>query len=92
MQVSSELQVANGRIVREIGRISAASGWQGGDGDVRQRELALRRLIELAKEYDADAIIGVDYAVDGCKEIDIGEAPVRRVQASGIAVKLGKAA
>lgn len=92
MQVSSDLQIANGRIIREIGRITAASSWQAGDGDARQRETALRRLIETAKEFDADAIIGLDYAVTGCREIDIAETPVQRVQATGIAVKLARAA
>jgi hypothetical protein len=92
VQVSSELQVANGRIIREIGRITATSGWHGGPGDDAQRASALQRLIEAAKEYDADAIIGLDYEVDGARAVDIGEVPVHRVQVSGIAVKLARAA
>ncbi len=92
MQVSSELRIANGRIISEIGRITATSGWRGGPGDEAQREAALKRLIEAAKEYDADAIIGLDYSVDGARAVDIGEVPVQRVQVSGIAVKLARAA
>jgi hypothetical protein len=92
VQVSSEFQVAHGRIIHEIGRITATSGWRGGPGDDAQREAALKRLIEAAKEFDADAIIGVDYAVDGVRAVDIGEIAMQRVQVSGIAVKLAKAA
>lgn len=92
MQVSSDLQVANRQILREIGRVTACAEWQGMGGDARQREIALRRLIETAKEFDADAIIGLDYAVDGGKALDLAELPVQRVQVSGIAVKLARAA
>lgn len=92
MLVSSELQIAQGRIIREIGRITAVSGWHGAPGDDGQRACALRRLIETARDYDADAIIGLDYAVDGARAVDIGEVPVQRIQVSGIAVKLARAA
>ncbi len=92
MLVSSELQVANSRIIREIGRITAASGWQGAGGGADQREHALKRLIEAAKEFDADAIIGINYAVDGARSVDLAEVPLQRVQVSGIAVKLARAA
>ncbi len=92
MQVSSEFQVAHGRIVKEIGRITAASGWHVAGSDAGQHERALKRLIEAAKEFDADAIIGVDYAVDGARAVDLAECPVQRVQATGIAVKLARAA
>ena len=87
------MQIANGRIIKEIGRITAVSGWQGATGAAGgQRERALKRLIEAAREFDADAIIGVDYAVDGARALDLIEMPVQRVQVSGIAVKLARAA
>ena len=92
MLVSSEMQFSGVRVLREIGRITANSDWQGKAGDAAQRERALQRLIEAAKEYDADAIIGVDYAIDGGRRIDLADVPVSRVQVSGIAVKLAKAA
>ncbi len=92
MLVSSEFEIANGRILREIGRISATSGWRREGGDAGQRERALMRLIEAAKDLEADAIIGVDYSLDGARTIDLGELPLQRVEAHGIAVKLVKAA
>ena len=92
MHVSSDLHVVNGRILKQIGRITAVSSWHGEGGGAGQQEKALRRLIELAKEYEADAIIGVDYAGDGARALDIAEIPVQRVLASGIAVKLARAA
>lgn len=92
MLVCSELEVQGSRIVQEIGRISATSAWHGvhvnASGD--HREAALARLIQQAKDFEADAIIGVDYAVDGARAIDLSAIPVQRIAASGIAVKLAR--
>ena len=92
MQVSSELEITNGRILKEIGRITAASSWCGTGPDAGLRERALTRLIETAKEFDADAIIAVDYSLDSAYALDLTEIPVQRIQATGIAVKLARAA
>lgn len=92
MLVSSELEVQGSRIVQEIGRISATSSWHGVQvhGTDSHREAALARLIQQAKDFEADAIIGVDYAVDGASAIDLSAIPVQRVAASGIAVRLAR--
>ena len=92
MLVSSELQVANARVLREIGRVTASSGCFGAGGDAGQQERALKRLIEAAKEVDADAIIGLDYSVDGVSGSDLTVIPLQRVAVTGIAVKLARAA
>ncbi|HLH12053.1 MAG TPA: hypothetical protein VKV77_09275 [Methylovirgula sp.] len=75
-----------------IGRIQAASSWHGPRSAVTQdfyRAKALENLIDVAQDYDADAIIGVDYGID---RAEIGDAPgaglLQRVSVSGLAVKL----
>ena len=47
----------------------------------------MRALIREAQEYDADAIVDLGFEVDGVKRIDIDGTPLRRVAATGIAVK-----
>lgn len=92
MLVSTENQVAGGQIVKEIGRISATSGWCGKASDADHRNRALARLIAAAKDYEADAIIGVNYEIDGVIAGELTGLPLERVQVSGIAVKLARAA
>ena len=91
MIVSSENALEGGRVVKEIGRISAASSWAGKSVE-SARENALARLIAAAKDFEADAIIGVNYEVDGVVTHDLGAVALERVQVSGIAVRLAKAA
>ena len=56
------------------------------------RKLALREIIRKAEDIDADAIIGFDYETDSL--IPIGETGVqlKRILATGIAVKVSCAA
>jgi uncharacterized protein YbjQ (UPF0145 family) len=56
------------------------------------RELVLRELIRKAEDIDADAIIRVDYQNDGAIRIDETRVKLKRVVATGIAVKLSCAA
>ena len=93
MLVCTERNIEGARVIHEIGRITAASGWQGSDNTcATQHEQALQALIALAKEFEADAIVGVDYVEDGARAVDLTERAVKRVAASGIAVKLARAA
>lgn len=95
MIVSSEPRLEGGRAVREIGKISAASSWAGKSdcaAGEKARETALARLIAAAKDIEADAIIGLNYEIDGVVAHDLAAMPLERVQASGIAVKLARAA
>jgi hypothetical protein len=52
---------------------------------------AFRALIREAEDYRADAIVSLDFEVDSVKCADIGGAPLRRVAATGIAVKFDEA-
>jgi Putative heavy-metal-binding len=56
------------------------------------RELVLRELIHRAEDIDADAIIRVDYQNHGAIRIDETRVKLKRVVATGIAVKLSCAA
>ena len=49
-------------------------------------------MIREAQEYDADAIIGLDFEVVGVKRADIDGTPLQRIAATGIAVKFAQAA
>jgi uncharacterized protein YbjQ (UPF0145 family) len=92
VQVSTNHEIQGSRVVREIGRISAATGWQG-TVDASAEELrarALQRLIAQAKDYDADAIVDVDYSVDGVQAYDLSTVSLKRVAVSGVAVKLAR--
>lgn len=94
MQVSRTNQLEGGRRHDSIGRISASSGWRAVDAAVADadRLAAVQALIREAQDYDADAIVALDFEVDGLKGADIGGAPLQRVAATGIAVKFAEAA
>ncbi len=95
MQISFTNEVESGRVLYPLGRVQASASWHGAalaaDGE-EYRKAALAALIEKAREFDADAIIGVDYGFDEVKLADLCAVELRRVSATGIAVKLAKAA
>jgi uncharacterized protein YbjQ (UPF0145 family) len=94
MRISSGEIIDGSRILYPIGRITAASSWHGASLASRSadwQERALDALIQKAQDCEADAIIGLEYEVDSVDAGDIpGAAPLRRVAATGIAVKLAR--
>jgi uncharacterized protein YbjQ (UPF0145 family) len=78
-----------------IGEIRAASSWYGErahSSDATYKEKALRSLINAAEDVEADAIVGVEYAVDHVDAGDTpGSAPLQRIFAIGLAVKFWRA-
>ena len=95
MRISSTEIIEGGRVLYRIGKIKAASPWHAAKGAPSQdnwRKLALREIIRKAEDIDADAIIGFDYETDSL--IPIGETGVqlKRILATGIAVKVSCAA
>ena len=97
MRVSSQLEVEGRRIVSEIGRITAASDWRGGASASEShtescKESALEKLKRLAEEFEADAIVGLDYTVDDVQACDLTPVSMKRVNATGVAVKLARSA
>jgi Putative heavy-metal-binding len=94
MQVSHTHELEGGRGHYSIGRIKASSGWRAANAFAGEadRLAAVRALIREAQEYDADAIIGLDFEIDAIKRADLDGAPLQRIAATGIAVKFAQAA
>lgn len=95
MRISFTGTLEGGRVLYNIGKIEAASAWHPENSEPLQpnwRELILRELIRTAEDIDADAIIGVDYQNGGAVRIDETGVKLKRVVATGIAVKLACAA
>ena len=95
MRISSTDAIEGGRVLYAIGKIKAASAWHAENGAPLQanwRELILRELIRSAEDVDADAIIGVDYETDGVVPVEATGVQLKRILATGLAVKLSCAA
>ena len=95
MRISSTGAIEVGRVLYTIGRIEATSAWYPENGAPLQdnwRELILRELIRNAEDIDADAIIRVDYQTGPAIRIDEIGVKLKRIVATGIAVKLSCAA
>jgi hypothetical protein len=93
MRISFTEDLSDGRILYPIGRVSAAGSWHAAGAPCAAgdwKKAALDALIREAKEHDADAIIGVDYAEDGALMTDLTSLDLKRITASGIAVKLAR--
>jgi uncharacterized protein YbjQ (UPF0145 family) len=93
MQVSTSNKL-DGRSHSSIGRIKASSRWSGSNGQSLEagRRDAVAALISEAEAYDADAIIALDFEMDAVKGADIDGTHLRRVLATGIAVKFMQSA
>jgi hypothetical protein len=95
VRISFTGTLEGGRVLYNIGKIEAASAWHPENSEPLQpnwRQLILRELIRTAEDIEADAIIGVDYQNGGTIRIDETGVKLKRVVATGIAVKLSCAA
>jgi hypothetical protein len=95
MRISSTDVIEGGRVLYAIGKIKAASAWHAANRAPLQdnwRELVLSELIRRAEDIDADAIIGLDYETDGIVAVEETGVHLKRILATGIAVKLSCAA
>ena len=84
-----------GRRIRINRPDEAASAWHAANGAPPQdnwHELVLSELIRKAEDIDADAIIGLDYETDGIVPVEETGVQLKRILATGIAVKLSCAA
>jgi uncharacterized protein YbjQ (UPF0145 family) len=91
MRISSTDSIDGGRVLRSIGKIKAASAWHAAPIDADHddwRKLALQDLIRRAEDVDADAVIDVDYETDRIVPVEQTGVALRRVLATGTAVKL----
>ncbi|HUB63730.1 MAG TPA: hypothetical protein VL996_04680 [Methylocella sp.] len=95
MFISSTGAIEGGRVLYTIGKIEAASSWHPeGSAPLQDnwRTLILRDLIRKAEDIDADAIIGLDYQNDEVIRNDETGTNLKRIVATGFAVKLSCAA
>jgi uncharacterized protein YbjQ (UPF0145 family) len=95
MRISSTDVIEGGRVLYAIGKIKAATAWHAANGAPLQdnwRELVLSELIRRAEDIDADAIIGLDYQNDGIVAVEETGVQLKRILATGVAVKLSCAA
>ena len=95
MRISFTDTLEGGRVLYNIGKIEAASAWHPENSEPLQhnwRDLILRELIRTAEDIGADAIIGVDYQNGDAMRIDDTGVKLKRVVATGIAVKVSCAA
>jgi uncharacterized protein YbjQ (UPF0145 family) len=91
MRISSTDVIEGGRVLHAIGKIKAASAWHAANGAPPQgnwRELVLSELIRKAEDIDADAIIDLDYETDDIVPVEETGVQLKRILATGIAVKL----
>jgi uncharacterized protein YbjQ (UPF0145 family) len=94
MIVSSGDRIEGARSLTMLCRIRAATGWHAAERkglrDGEWKEAALAQLIRHAEDLDADAIIGLDYEIDGASGQDDTGLKLQRVAATGLAVRIGR--
>ena len=82
-------------VVRDtIGRIKASSCWHAANASTAEadRQAAVNALIREAQDYDADAIVGLDFEVEGINSADVDGVQLQCIAVTGIAVKFAEAA
>jgi hypothetical protein len=95
VRISSTEAIEGCRVLYAIGEIRAASAWHPENTSPLQqdwREQILRELIRKAEDVDADGIIWVGYRNDASIRNDETGVNLKRVVATGMAVKLSCAA
>ncbi len=94
MQVSFAAALDDGRRTVAIGRIRATGPWRAAIGPSVEadRQTAVEALRREAEEYGADAVIDVQFEIDGCKGYDVDGVQLQRVTATGLAVRIAQAA
>jgi len=94
MQVSFSSALEDGRATTAIGRVRATTRWRAVEatGSEAEREAAIEALRREAAEYGADALIDVRFEIDDVKGYDIDGVALRRVTATGLAVRFARAA
>lgn len=93
MRISSGERIEGSRILYPIGRITAASAWHGEALAAKSHdfeEKALDALIRKAEDCEADAIVSLGYKIDSVEGDEVPGVALRRIAATGIAVKLAR--
>ena len=93
MQVSYSNALSSKRAHTSLGHISASTGWRSTEGPISQveRDIALRALTREAR-MRAQGIVEVKFAIETVDGPDQHGAPLRRVVATGEAVRSAQVA
>ena len=94
MQISFTASLNTAREQHTIGRVTARSPWRAADrelGDL-DREIATRALVREAEEYGADGVVEIAFAIEECRNGECAGMTLRRIVATGRAVRLALAA
>lgn len=95
MQISTTDAIDGHKVVASIGKIEAGSAWHAAGTAPHQgnwRQQVLEDLVRRAEDIGADAIIELGYTEDGVKLATETGIELRRILATGIAVRLSVAA
>ena len=94
MQVSFAAALDGGRRTIAIGRIRGTGPWRaaGVSGAEPDRRTAIKALTREAEEYGADGVVQVRFEIEEHKSCDIDGVRLRRVTATGFAVRFAQAA
>jgi uncharacterized protein YbjQ (UPF0145 family) len=94
MKISTTSALSGGRAHFAIGQVKATTGWRAAEDVVSEqdREIATRALSREAEEYGADALVDVSFSVEECRDCEIQGVKLRRVTATGTAVRFAMAA
>ncbi len=91
MHLSFTASLDTDRAVFPLGRVSAHAPWRPEPSDM-DREIAMRALVREAEEYGADGVVEVSLATEECQGVACEGVKLRRIVATGRAVKLALAA
>lgn len=91
MHLSFTASLDTDRAAFPLGRVSAHSSWRVEPNEM-DREIAMRALVREAEEYDADGVVEVSFETEECPGVECEGVKLRRVVATGRAVKLALAA
>lgn len=94
MQVSFTASFDSAREQHTIGRLTAYSPWRAADRALGglDREIATRALVRAAEDCEADGVAEVAYAIEECRSGECAGLTLRRIVATGRAVRLALAA
>ncbi len=94
MHVSFTASLDNARAQFTLGRLAAHAPWRAADRELGalDREIATRALVRAAEDYDADGVVEIAYAVEECRSAECAGLTLRRIVATGRAVRLALAA
>ena len=82
------------RAQHALGRVSAHGPWRGAGRELGEldREIATRALVREAEDYEADGVVEIVFSIEECRGGECEGVKLRRLVATGRAVRLALAA